>query len=120
MDGVGEHAVAFRERRCAPPGGAPRRESTTGSKRPFARAYAATATIDLENLLVQIELTQNGRTICSMAREARDVVRGACEDIDGRLQTALSSTICTLRVDTSKCNEFPPEEADPVFRSAAR
>ena len=29
--------------------------------------------LDLENLLVQIELTQNGRTICSVAREARDV-----------------------------------------------
>ena len=75
--------------------------------------------LDLENLLVQIELTQNGRTICSVAREARDVLRGACEDIDGRLRDGIVFDNLHARVDTSKCNEFPPEEADPVSISCS-
>ena len=70
--------------------------------------------LDLENLLVQIELTQNGRVICSVAREARDVLRWACEDTDGRARDGIEFDNLHARVDTSKCNEFPPEEADPV------
>ena len=30
--------------------------------------------LDLDDLLVQLELTQNGRTICSVVREARDLM----------------------------------------------
>jgi len=70
--------------------------------------------LDLENLLVQIELTQNGRVICSVAREARDVLRWACEDTDGRARDGIEFDNLHARVDTSKCNQFPPEEADPV------
>ena len=67
--------------------------------------------LDLDDLLVQLELTQNGRTICSVAREARDVLRRDCEDIDSRLQDGVMFDNLRARVDTSKENTFPPEEA---------
>ena len=70
--------------------------------------------LDLDDLLVQLELTQNGRVICSVAREARDVLRWACEDTDGRARDGIEFDNLHARVDTSKCNQFPPEEADPV------
>ena len=72
--------------------------------------------LDLDDLLVQLDLTQNGRTICSVAREARDVLRRDCEDIDhGHTIDSLRDGIIfdnlRARVDTSKGNEFPPQEA---------
>ena len=67
--------------------------------------------LDLDDLLVQLELTQNGRTICSVAREARDVLRRDCEDIDSRLQDGIIFDNLDARVDTSKDGMFPPEEA---------
>ena len=36
---------------------------------------------DFDDLLVQLELTQNGRAICSVAREARHVLSRGCEDV---------------------------------------
>ena len=36
---------------------------------------------DFDDLLVQLELTQNGRAICSVARQARDVLSRGCEDV---------------------------------------
>ena len=67
--------------------------------------------LDLDDLLVQLDLTQNGRTICSVAREARDVLRRDCEDIGSRLQDGIIFDNLHARVDTSKDNLFPPEEA---------
>jgi hypothetical protein len=67
--------------------------------------------LELDDLLVQLDLTQNGRTICSVAREARDVLRRDCEDIGSRLQDGIIFDNLHARVDTSKDNLFPPEEA---------
>ena len=73
---------------------------------------------DFDDLLVQLELTQNGRPICSVAREARDVLRRDCEDYDHRdarasLRDGVIFDNLRARVDTSKDNEFPPRK-DPV------
>ena len=67
--------------------------------------------LDLDDLLVQIELTQNGRVICSVAREARDVLRRDCEDMDDRLRDGIIFDDLHARVDTSEDDTFPPEEA---------
>ena len=74
--------------------------------------------LDLNDLLVQLDLTQNGRTICSVAREARDVLRRDCEDIGSRPQDGIIFDGLHARVDTSKDNLFPPEE-DPVSISCS-
>ena len=66
--------------------------------------------LDLDDLLVQLELTQNGRVICSVAREARDVLRRDCEDMDGRLKDGIIFENLHARVDTSEDDTFPPEE----------
>ena len=69
------------------------------------------APLDLDDLLVQLELTQNGRVICSVAREARDVLRRDCEDMDDRLRDGIIFDDLHARVDTSEDDTFPPEEA---------
>ena len=66
--------------------------------------------LDLDDLLVQLDLTQNGRTICSVAREARDVLRRDCEDMDCRLRDGIIFDNLDARVDTSEDDTFPPEE----------
>ena len=66
--------------------------------------------LDLDDLLVQLELTQNGRVICSVAREARDVLRRDCEDMDDRLRDGIIFDNLDARVDTSEDDTFPPEE----------
>ena len=78
---------------------------------------------DFDDLLVQLELTQNGRPICSVAREARDVLRRDCEDYDHRdarasLRDGVIFDNLRARVDTSKDNEFPPRKDQS--RSALR
>jgi len=74
--------------------------------------------LDLDDLLVQLDLTQNGRAICSVAREARDVFRRDCEDSGSRLQDGIIFDSLYARVDTSKDDTFPPEE-DPVSISCS-
>ncbi len=71
-----------------------------------------------DDLLVQLDLTQNGRAICSVAREARDVLRRDCEGTFSRLQDGITFDSLHARVDTSKDNLFPPEE-DPVSISCS-
>ena len=72
--------------------------------------------LDLDDHLIQLELSQNGRAIYSVARELRDVLRRDCEDIDHRdtrdsLRDGVMFDNLRARVDTSKENTFPPEEA---------
>ena len=67
--------------------------------------------LDLDDLLVQLELTQNGRTICSVVREARDLMRLNCEDAENGQRDGIVFDNLHARVDTSKGNEFPPSAA---------
>jgi len=67
--------------------------------------------LDLDDLLVQLDLTQNGRAICSVAREARDVLRRDCEDIDGGTRDGIIFDNLHARVDTSEDDTFPPQKA---------
>ena len=67
--------------------------------------------LDLDDHLIQLELSQNGRTICSVARELRDVMRLNCEDSENGRRDGIVFDNLHARVDTSKGNEFPPSEA---------
>ena len=87
------------------------------------RGYQPRPLLDLDDHLIQLELSQNGRTICSVARELRDVLRRDCEDIDhSEMRDSLRDGVMfdnlRARVDTSKGNEFPPREA-PVSISCS-
>ena len=75
--------------------------------------------LDLDDHLVQLEIRQKGRTLCSVAREARDVFRsevpayrewsfraGAYQNPAGILFDDISA-----RVDCSDDDKFPPEAA---------
>ena len=75
--------------------------------------------LDLDNHLVHLEIRQKGRTLCSVAREARDVFRsevpayrewsfraGAYQNPAGILFDDISA-----RVDCSDDDRFPPEAA---------
>ena len=67
--------------------------------------------LDLDDHLIQLELSQNGRAICSVAREARDVMRRNCRhnsDDTGGLRAGLIFENLRARVDTSTDNYFPP------------
>ena len=67
--------------------------------------------LDLDDHLIQLEVSQNGRAICSVAREARDVMRRNCRhnSLDtGGLRAGLIFENLRARVDTSTDNSFPP------------
>ena len=61
--------------------------------------------LDLDDLLVQLDLTQNGRAICSVAREARDVLRRDCEDHENGRRDGIVLEQSHARVGTSNGNE---------------
>ena len=68
--------------------------------------------LDLDDHLIQLELSQNGRAICSVARELRDVMRRNCRhnsDDTGGLRAGLIFENLRARIDTSTQNVFPPE-----------
>ena len=68
--------------------------------------------LDLDDHLIQLEVSQNGRTICSVARELRDVMMRNCRhnSLDtGGFRAGLIFENLRARVDTSTQNVFPPE-----------
>ena len=75
------------------------------------RGYQPEPLLDLDDHLIQLELSQNGRTICSVARELRDVMRRNCRhnSLDtGGLRDGLIFENLRARIDTSTDNYFPP------------
>ena len=67
--------------------------------------------LDLDDHLIQLELSQNGRAICSVARELRDVMRRNCRhnSLDtGGFRAGLIFENLRARIDTSTDNYFPP------------
>ena len=65
--------------------------------------------LDLDEHLVHLEIRQKGRSICSVAREARDVFRSGVtgyHEPDGILFDDISA-----KVDCSDDDKFPPEAA---------
>ena len=68
--------------------------------------------LDLDDHLIQLELSQNGRAICSVARELRDVMRRNCRhnSLDtGGFRAGLIFENLHARIDTSTDDVFPPE-----------
>ena len=73
----------------------------------YLDCYSPRPLLDLDDHLVQIEIRQKGRSLCSVAREARDVFRSGVtgyHEPDGILFDNISA-----RVDCSDDDMFPPE-----------
>ena len=68
--------------------------------------------LDLDDHLIQLELSQNGRVICSVAQELRDVMTRNCRhnSLDtGGFRAGLIFENLRARIDTSTDDVFPPE-----------
>jgi len=77
----------------------------------YLDCYSPRPLLDLDDHLVLIEIRQKGRSLCSVAREARDVFRSGVtgyHEPDGILFDNISA-----KVDCSDDDIFPPE-AEPV------
>ena len=73
----------------------------------YLDCYSPRPLLDLDDHLVQLEIRQKGRSLCSVAREARDVFRSGVtgyHEPDGILFDDIS-----VRVDCSDDDMFPPE-----------
>ena len=85
----------------------------------YLDCYSPRPLLDLDDHLVQLEIRQKGRSLCSVAREARDVFRSGVtgyHEPDGILSRA------SRAVDCSDDDMFPPEAHDRghVLRDARR
>ena len=73
----------------------------------YLDCYSPRPLLDLDDYLVQLEIRQNGRSICSVAREARDVFRSGMTEYHEQDGILIEGLRCA--VDCSDDDMFPPE-----------
>jgi len=73
----------------------------------YLDCYSPRPLLDLDDHLVQLEIRQKGRSICSVAREARDVFRSGVAEYHEQDGILIEGLRCA--VDCSDDDLFPPE-----------
>ena len=73
----------------------------------YLDCYSPRPLLDLDDHLVQLEIRQKGRSLCSVAREARDVFRSGVTEYHEHDGILIEGLRCA--VDCSDDDMFPPE-----------
>ena len=73
----------------------------------YLDCYSPRPLLDLDDHLVHVEIRQKGRSICSVAREARDVFRSGVTEYHEQDGILIEGLRCA--VDCSDDDMFPPE-----------
>ena len=73
----------------------------------YLDCYSPRPLLDLDNHLVHLDIRQKGRSICSVAREARDVFRSGVTEYHEHDGILIEGLRCA--VDCSDDDMFPPE-----------
>ena len=73
----------------------------------YLDCYSPRPLLDLDDHLVQLEIRQKGRSLCSVAREARDVFRSGVTEYHEQDGILIEGLRCA--VDCSDDDMFPPE-----------